>query len=379
MLLEEQDLVRALAPHLTSTSLLALLCCCKDLRAVEGIEVDLGTWNAHASKVPASRALEFATRSASRFIVVGCEVSTLGKWHSLLCSSDVHSMADVSQVHHCDQQAFDALLGALPALRSLSVRAPSSLCSLEAAPRAQALRVLKLAHRVAENVSTLEPLGGCRALEHLAFHGGATSTSSGVAALHQCPRLRTLDLRRCGCGAIEGLHMLSSDSSAVAWTLDSLGLQACTKPLIASDLAPLAAFRSLRELDLSLNTALRSVALLGQCTKLRTLTLTGCTALDDVSGLSLCPMLSVLYLTGCTALVDVLPLVDCPALRTLSLNRCSRVVNVGELGHIKTLELLNLRCSGAVLVPYRSGLRVQWDTTDAGSHGRGRTGTVGVL
>jgi hypothetical protein len=64
---------------------------------------------------------------------------------------------------------------------------------------------------------------------------------------------------------------------------------------------------------------------------------------------------------------DVSALARCPALHTLHLNKCAEVRDVSALGYCPSLRLLNLRCSGAVHVPCRDNLRVEFDKPTEGS------------
>ena len=52
---------------------------------------------------------------------------------------------------------------------------------------------------------------------------------------------------------------------------------------------------------------------------------------------------------------------SCRALHTLHLGRCKSVVDVSDLGRCESLRVLNLRCSGATVVPRRDGLHVEFD------------------
>ena len=115
------------------------------------------------------------------------------------------------------------------------------------------------------------------------------------------------------------------------------------------------------QLDVSSCVGLEDLSPLGSCGQLRLLRATGCTKLRCVDGLARCKALRTAYFTGCTSLQDVAPLAECAALHTLHLGRCSAARDVSALGRCPSLCVLNLRCSGAVVVPLREGLLVEFD------------------
>ena len=332
------DIVQVLGPHLSLADLLSLASTCRAVHATQGIRIDLAASNWQAEAV-----LALVSRRPGRFYVSDCDVS------------------------RCDQAKFNLLL-ALPGLQGLTVRSPGSpITSLAAAAGAPALRSLRMRERVVANDLDVTGLGGCPSLEHVSIRSrpGAQSSLRGMNALHACARLRALDLNGCGSDDVAaGLSSLARGSAA--WALERCSLQASTG-LEATHLTTFSSFQLLTSLDLSRNISLTSVAPLGRCARLEKLVLSGCTALQSVAGLEECPALHSLYLSACTRLrsKDLTPLMLCKALAILYLNRCTSIDDVSELVECPALKLLNVRCSGALVVPCREGLNVQFDSASA--------------
>ena len=320
------EVAQNVAAHLHHVDVLRFLACCHELQLVTLIELDLSS-----EQLPASRAIACARAYGQRF----CLTFT---------------------VDRCDQVSLDQLLR-LPSLHGLAVRPPNAgptrpVRSLAAC--SNRLRQLRLLYSIAQEVSDVSPIARCPALTTLVMH--CASSVEDLSPLGACRSLQTLDLRRCS--RIRDLSGLAREGGAAAWQLSAVTLQGCS-PLL--DVSPLAALPRLRSLDLSLCSSLEEVSSLGRCSQLETLMLTGCTKLRDVRGLIDCPALRTLYVGGCIALSEVNVLAQCQALHTLHLNKCPNITDVSELGFCKTLRLLNLRCSGAVHVPCRDGLRVEFD------------------
>lgn len=350
------EIAHLLAQHLQPQGVVRLMSCCKTLHTIGGVELgDLG-------KIKATKALEWQARFGHRFSLVGLDV------------------------FRCDQLLFCRLLRELPALRSLTVRQPSShISSLTPVAQANALKCLSLYYSVEQNADgstqlDVAPLGACSSLQALNLSCGARGGGvrlSHLSALGGCSRLRSLELRNCLVDS-EGVRGIASAGSAAAWSIETLRLQGCgvTSPL----LLPIRALSKLRVLDLSLNSDLTSTQGLAECPRLQVLILTGCSNLSDVAPLAGCARLHTLYLTACSlALTDVSPLQACAELHTLHLNQCKRVSDASALANCPKLKLLNLRCSGVDFdsAPYSvdGQLQVVFDTT-ADPH---RRQSVGVL
>ena len=239
-----------------------------------------------------------------------------------------------------------------------------------------------------------------------------------MAPLAAAPRLRCLELRKAT--ALTSSDLAPLCTGAACWRLASLGLQGCR---LLRDVASLGALRALEEvclchrhstarstsrppehvlltrwhppwhpldtplgtpltppwhplggalvsqLDVSRCVGLEDLSPLGSCGLLRLLRATGCTQLRRIDGLARCTALRTAYFTGCASLQDVAPLAECAALHTLHLGRCSAARDVSALGRCPSLCVLNLRCSGAVVVPLREGLLVEFDVGTTSRYG----------
>ena len=313
----------------THIELLRTMSCCKALHQIRDMPLDLGR---DMRGLSARNVLNFVGKHAGRFML-----------------RDVH-------VNRCDQAGFEALL-ALPGLRSLCVRPPrepDGLCirSLAALRTARSLATLRLLQSTSLTLDGLDAVATCPSLSELSL----TRTMLDAAELLSArTRLRSLELRRCNLNSSTTLDGLAEAGSAATWSLEHLALTAHGPPL---DLAPLVALRILATLDLSLCVGIVAAGALGRCASLRVLTLTGCTALADLGGLDESATLETVYLTGCASLADASPLAACASLVHVHLNKCAKVRDVGAFGACERLRLLNIRCSGAVVVPQRSGLEV---------------------
>ena len=314
----------------THVELLRTMSCCKALHQIRDMPLDLGR---DMRGLSVRNVLNFVGKHAGRFHL-----------------RDVH-------VNRCGQADFEALL-ALPGLRSLCVRPPSGtdnpcgIWSLAALRTARSLATLRLLQMTSETLDGLDAVAACPSLTELSLTRIVLDPAELLSAR---TRLRSLELRRCHLNPSTTLDGLAKAGSAALWSLEHLALTAHGPPL---DLAPLAALRILATLDLSLCTGIVAAGALGRCASLRVLTLTGCTALADLGGLDESATLETVYLTGCASLADASPLAACASLVHVHLNKCAKVRDVGAFGACERLRLLNIRCSGAVVVPQRSGLEV---------------------
>jgi hypothetical protein len=308
-----------------------LTSCCKRLRAAEGVPLALSSLTRRSQWV-----LQLAAASGRRFQFTAVCVT-------LTESAD-----------------FDAL-AALPALRDLSVRRTSAsaadIHSIASVKTAQSLTSLDLGRGCCASLADLSPLSSCVALTSLSVDSAAVRDLTGLA---RCPSLRSLKLH--SMPHLADLTPLSARGSHSPWVLDSLSLRGC---VALTDISPLAHLSHLRCLSLALCTGLhadRGLEPLARLPRLTELTLTGCSQLRTVAPLAQCPALQTLYLTGCSSLSEVAPLAEAPCLTTLHLNKCRALSDVSALGTSATLRLLNLRCSGARVVPHREGLELLFDT-----------------
>jgi hypothetical protein len=108
------------------------------------------------------------------------------------------------------------------------------------------------------------------------------------------------------------------------------------------DVVAVLASRSVEQLALEHNDAVRNCRSLGRCVGLRTLQLNACFRLSDVCALSLLVGLHSLHFIQCMKLWDLRPLSTLVGLRTLQLSGCNRLTDVRPLSALVGLNKLGL-------------------------------------
>ena len=197
------------APLLGEQALFRLTSSSKELRALQGLPLDLTGRCARASE-----ALRVARVHHTRFLIPAFTVD------------------------QCSQAEWEELCS-LPGLVSLTLKGrrnptvgPTSL------PQSRSIVSLRLLEHAGALVRDLTHAARCAALETLVLHGCAALTD--VAPLAAAPRLRCLELRKAT--ALTDLAPLCC--GAACWRLASLGLQGCR---LLRDVASLGALRALEE------------------------------------------------------------------------------------------------------------------------------------
>lgn len=213
-----------IAPLLGEQALFCLTSSSKELRALQGLPLDLTGKCAHASE-----ALRVARVHHTRFLIPAFTVDrcSQAEWEQLCTLPGLVSLTvKGSRRNPTDGQTLPDPASALSGSALLSLPQSRSIVSLRLLEHAGAL-VRDLSHAAL-----------CVALETLVLHRCAALTD--VAPLAAAPRLRCLELRKAT--ALTDLAPLCR--GAACWRLASLGLQGCH---LLRDVASLGALRALEE------------------------------------------------------------------------------------------------------------------------------------